>query len=188
MSATFQVLNSIQGQEWHRELLSMWYLVPSSIFSFFFYQKTKYINISREEDRCQKAPNKRLCTPHIQAIEHKKQLKRGGAELPALPKKKKAFSTISFKRWKGVSIPSKALLLRSLHIHQKMTCRNIHPTLCFFLTFLPNKPSHARRWLLTELGATQQIPKRLIASSQRALDTLQWSNKWSTDSDSPLHI
>jgi len=52
---------------------------------FYFDRKNKYINKNKEEDRCLKAPYRRLCTPHIQAVEHKKQLKRG-AKLSALSK------------------------------------------------------------------------------------------------------
>uniref|UniRef100_A0A7C8ZWX3 Uncharacterized protein n=1 Tax=Opuntia streptacantha TaxID=393608 RepID=A0A7C8ZWX3_OPUST len=63
-----------------------------------------------------------LCTPHIQAVEHKKQLKRGGAKLSALPK------------------------IKSLHnyIFQILE-RNFNPLESSSITLPPNTPKNNMR-------------------------------------------
>ena len=52
-----------------------------SIFDLFFKSEKQIYYINKEEDRCLKAPYKRLYTHHVQAVKQKKQLKRGGAQL-----------------------------------------------------------------------------------------------------------
>jgi len=57
------------------------------VYIYILIGKGNVLIIGKTKDRCLEAPNKRLYTPHIQAVKQMEQLKRGGAKISTLSEK-----------------------------------------------------------------------------------------------------